>query len=41
MLARPAHVLAAVGTTSEAHLDDAFAAADLELSADQVAWLEH
>jgi aryl-alcohol dehydrogenase-like predicted oxidoreductase len=32
-------VLAAVGTGSEAHLDEAFAAADLELTPDQVAWL--
>jgi aryl-alcohol dehydrogenase-like predicted oxidoreductase len=33
-------VLAAVGTTSAAHLDDAFAAAELELSPEQLAWLE-
>jgi len=40
VLAQPAHVLAAVGTTSAAHLDDAFAAAELELSAEQLEWLQ-
>lgn len=40
VLAQPPHVLAAVGTTSAAHLDDAFAAAELSLTAAQLAWLE-
>jgi aryl-alcohol dehydrogenase-like predicted oxidoreductase len=40
VFAQPAHVWPAVGTTCAAHLDDAFAAADLTLSAEQVAWLE-
>lgn len=40
VLAQPPHVLAAVGTTSAAHLDDAFAAAELSLTATQLAWLE-
>lgn len=39
VLAQPTHVLAAVGTTSAAHLDDAFAAAELELTPSQLAWL--
>jgi hypothetical protein len=30
----------AVGTRSEAHLDEALADADLRLSVDQLAWLE-
>jgi aryl-alcohol dehydrogenase-like predicted oxidoreductase len=30
----------AVGTRSEAHLDEALAAAELRLSADQLVWLE-
>jgi len=41
VLGQPAHVLAAVGTTSAAHLEDAFAAAELELTPDQLAWLAH
>lgn len=39
VLAQPSYVLPAVGTTSAAHLDDAFAAADLELTAAQLQWL--
>jgi len=39
VLGQPAHVLAAVGTTSATHLEDAFAAADLELTREQLAWL--
>ena len=39
VLGQPEHVLAAVGTTSAAHLDDAFAAAELELSPEHLAWL--
>jgi aryl-alcohol dehydrogenase-like predicted oxidoreductase len=37
----PPHVLAAVGTGSAAHLDEAFAAASLELTPEQLAWLAH
>jgi aryl-alcohol dehydrogenase-like predicted oxidoreductase len=33
-------VLAVVGTGSIGHLDEALAAADVELSPDEVAWLE-
>jgi aryl-alcohol dehydrogenase-like predicted oxidoreductase len=33
-------VLPAVGTRSDAHLDEALGAADLWLSADQLMWLE-
>lgn len=40
MLHQPEYVLPAVGTRSEAHLDEALEAADLRLSADQLAWLE-
>lgn len=40
VLAQPEHVLAAVGTTSATHLDDAFAATELSLTEAQLAWLE-
>jgi len=40
VLHQPPHVLAAVGTRSRAHLEEALAAARLELSPDQLAWLE-
>jgi aryl-alcohol dehydrogenase-like predicted oxidoreductase len=40
VLAQPAHVLPVVGTGSIEHLDEALAAADVELSADELAWLE-
>jgi aryl-alcohol dehydrogenase-like predicted oxidoreductase len=40
VLHQPGYVLPAVGTRSEAHLDEVLAAADLRLSADQLAWLE-
>jgi aryl-alcohol dehydrogenase-like predicted oxidoreductase len=39
VLHQPPNVLAAVGTRSEAHLEEAFAAVDLELTPDQLAWL--
>jgi aryl-alcohol dehydrogenase-like predicted oxidoreductase len=32
--------LPVVGTRSELHLDEALAAADIQLSPDQLAWLE-
>jgi len=35
------HVLPVVGTRSEAHLDEALGALTIELSPDEVAWLEH
>jgi aryl-alcohol dehydrogenase-like predicted oxidoreductase len=37
---QPAYVLPVVGTRSEPHLDDALRAADLQLSPEQVSWLE-
>lgn len=40
VLAQPPHVRPAVGTTSLEHLDDAFAATELALTAEQVRWLE-
>jgi len=40
VLAQPEHVLPVVGTGSLGHLDEALAAADVELSRDEVAWLE-
>jgi aryl-alcohol dehydrogenase-like predicted oxidoreductase len=40
VLHQPSYVLPAFGTTSESHLDDALAAADLALTPDQVGWLE-
>jgi aryl-alcohol dehydrogenase-like predicted oxidoreductase len=40
VLAQPSHVLPAVGTTSAAHLDDAFSATELTLTPEQLAWLE-
>jgi aryl-alcohol dehydrogenase-like predicted oxidoreductase len=40
VLHQPEFVLAAVGTGSEAHLDEALASAALELTADELAWLE-
>ena len=39
-LHQPDYVLPVVGTRSEAHVDDAFAAADLALTPEQVSWLE-
>lgn len=41
VLHQPSYVLPAFGTTSESHLDAAFAAAGLTLTPDQVGWLEH
>jgi aryl-alcohol dehydrogenase-like predicted oxidoreductase len=40
VLNQPEHVLAAVRTGSEAHLDEAFEAASLELTGEQLDWLE-
>ncbi len=40
VLAQPPYVLPAVGTTSAAHLDDAFAATELTLTPEQLVWLE-
>jgi aryl-alcohol dehydrogenase-like predicted oxidoreductase len=40
VLHQPAYVLPVVGTRSEAHLDEAFAAAELELAPDELGWLE-
>jgi aryl-alcohol dehydrogenase-like predicted oxidoreductase len=40
VLAQPDHVLPVVGTRSEAHLDEALSAAELELSAEELDWLE-
>ena len=40
VLNQPEHVLPAVRTGSEGHLDEAFEAATLELSGDQLDWLE-
>jgi aryl-alcohol dehydrogenase-like predicted oxidoreductase len=40
VLHQPDYVLPAFGTRSEAHLDEALAAADLELGDDQLEWLE-
>ena len=37
---QPGYVLPVVGTRSEAHLDEALAAADLRLSPEQLEWLE-
>jgi aryl-alcohol dehydrogenase-like predicted oxidoreductase len=37
---QPEYVLPVVGTRSESHVDDAFRAADLQLSPEQVGWLE-
>jgi aryl-alcohol dehydrogenase-like predicted oxidoreductase len=37
---QPAHVRPVVGTRSEAHLDEALAAAEIRLDADELAWLE-
>jgi aryl-alcohol dehydrogenase-like predicted oxidoreductase len=37
---QPDYVLPVVGTRSEVHVDDAFAAADLALAPEQVSWLE-
>jgi aryl-alcohol dehydrogenase-like predicted oxidoreductase len=37
---QPEYVLPVVGTRSEPHLDEAIAAADIELSPDQLVWLE-
>lgn len=37
---QPDHVLPVVGTRSEAHVDDALAAADVELAPEQIRWLE-
>ena len=39
VLHQPEHVLAVVGTRSEEHLDEAVAAAALELSPDELEWL--
>jgi aryl-alcohol dehydrogenase-like predicted oxidoreductase len=41
LLHQPQHVLAAVGTRSPAHLDELLPAAGIQLSAEQLAWLEH
>jgi aryl-alcohol dehydrogenase-like predicted oxidoreductase len=40
VLHQPDHVLPVVGTTSLAHLEEAVSAAEIELSADELAWLE-
>jgi aryl-alcohol dehydrogenase-like predicted oxidoreductase len=40
VLHQPEHVLPVVGTTSLSHLDEALSAADIELSAGELAWLE-
>jgi len=40
VLAQPEYVWPAVGTTSGAHLEDAFAATELALTPEQLAWLE-
>jgi aryl-alcohol dehydrogenase-like predicted oxidoreductase len=40
VLHQPPHVLAVVGTRSEAHLAQALAARDLRLTAEQMSWLE-
>jgi aryl-alcohol dehydrogenase-like predicted oxidoreductase len=40
VLHQPDHVMPVVGTCSEAHLDEALAAADLRLTPDDLAWLE-
>jgi aryl-alcohol dehydrogenase-like predicted oxidoreductase len=40
VLHQPEHVRPVVGTRSEAHLDEALAAASIRLSAEDVAWLE-
>jgi aryl-alcohol dehydrogenase-like predicted oxidoreductase len=37
---QPDYVLPVVGTTSEAHLDEALAASELRLSTAQLEWLE-
>jgi aryl-alcohol dehydrogenase-like predicted oxidoreductase len=41
VLQQPAFVLPAFGSRSLEHIDDAFAAAELELTPDQLSWLEH
>jgi aryl-alcohol dehydrogenase-like predicted oxidoreductase len=41
VLHQPDYVLPVVGTRSEAHLDDALNAAQIRLSAQDLAWLEH
>ena len=40
VLHQPENVLPVVGTLSEAHLDEALAAAELELSPSELGWLE-
>jgi aryl-alcohol dehydrogenase-like predicted oxidoreductase len=40
VLHQPEHVLAVVGTRSEAHLEEALTARELRLSPEQLAWLE-
>jgi aryl-alcohol dehydrogenase-like predicted oxidoreductase len=40
VLTQPPHVLATIGTRSERHLDELMAATRLELSSEDVAWLE-
>jgi aryl-alcohol dehydrogenase-like predicted oxidoreductase len=40
ILHQPDHVLPVVGTRSEAHLDEALGAAAIQLSPDELAWLE-
>ena len=40
VLNQPEHVLPVVGTTTPAHLEEALAAADIDLSADELSWLE-
>lgn len=41
VLHQPDHVRPVVGTRSEAHLDEALGAAAIDLSADELAWLEN
>ena len=41
VLQQPDFVLPAFGSRSVAHIDEAFAAAELELTPDQLSWLEH
>jgi aryl-alcohol dehydrogenase-like predicted oxidoreductase len=41
VLHQPDHVLPVVGTRSEAHLDEALGAAAIDLTADELAWLEN
>jgi aryl-alcohol dehydrogenase-like predicted oxidoreductase len=40
VLHQPPHVLAAVGTRSGTHLDEALSAREIRLTAEQLAWLE-